>query len=75
MKKTAHPYAALLFYDFTLNEGQSILLKQFYMPTNRKIETAWSEVPMKFIDSARSLDNNEQHIKLYEETVTKRVKK
>lgn len=75
MKKTAHPYAALLFYDFTLTEGQSILLKRFHIPTNRKIETEWSKVPMKFIDSAQSLDNNEQRIRLYEETVTKRVKK
>jgi iron(III) transport system substrate-binding protein len=75
MKKAVHPYAALLFYDFVLSEeAQEILLKRFHIPVNRKIDSAWNKVSVKFIDSATSLDLNEQRIKLYEDTVTKRIK-
>jgi iron(III) transport system substrate-binding protein len=71
-KDAPHPYAALLFYDFELGpEGQQILAKRDFVPTNRKIDTPLNKIPMKFVDAATSLDQATKLQKLYEEIFTK----
>jgi iron(III) transport system substrate-binding protein len=65
-KKAPHPHAAVLFYDFELGpEGQQILAKRDFVPTNRKVETPLSKIPMKFIDPAVILDQHDKWQKLY----------
>jgi iron(III) transport system substrate-binding protein len=75
LRTTRHPHAALLFYDFMLSqEAQQILARNHVVPTSTKVDTPWTNLPLKFIDPAQSLDLSEKRIKTYEDTVTKRSK-
>lgn len=73
LRKAPHPNAAVLFYDFMLNEGQAILAGRKLVPTSRKIETAAGKLPLKFIDPVRFLDMNDKWKKAWEEAVIKRA--
>jgi iron(III) transport system substrate-binding protein len=67
-KKAPHPNTAVLFYDFEISpEGQKILAKRDFVPTNRNVETALSKIPMKFVDVRVTLDQYEKWMKLYTE--------
>ncbi|MDB5762535.1 MAG: fbpA 3 [Herminiimonas sp.] len=73
-KKAPHPYAAMLYYDFMQSEeAQQILAKRFKIPVSRKIDTPEKKLHLKFIDPAAAIDMNDKWIKVYEDTVTKRV--
>jgi iron(III) transport system substrate-binding protein len=74
LKKAPHPHAAMLFYDFMLNEGQEILAKRSYIATSSKIDAPLKKMPLKFVDPALYLDMSEKWIKAYEDTVTKPAK-
>lgn len=69
-RKPPHPHAAVLFYDFMLNEGQSILAKGEYMPTSRKAGSNIDKLSVKFIDPAMILDESEKWQKLFAEIFT-----
>jgi iron(III) transport system substrate-binding protein len=67
-RKSPHPHAAVLFYDFELSpEGQQILAKRDFVPVSRKVETPLSKIPMKFVDVRVQLDQYEKWVKLYSE--------
>jgi iron(III) transport system substrate-binding protein len=74
LRKAPHPYSAVLFYDFMINEGQKILAELSYIPTTNKIETPLKKLPLKFIDPALFLDMNEQWTQTYDEIFTKKLK-
>ena len=61
-----HPYAAALFVDFFLGDGQRILLERGNVPTNRTVE----EPPpgLAFVDVAKFLDEGDKWTKLFKET-------
>jgi iron(III) transport system substrate-binding protein len=66
--KAPHPYAALLWYDFEISpEGQKILETRDFVPTNTKVDSALAKIPMKFVDSAQTLDQGKKFEKLYDE--------
>ena len=72
-RKPAHPHAALLFYDFLLSEeGQRILEKGNYVPTNSKLENPAQKLPLKSIDPAIVLDESAKWEKLWEDIVLKK---
>ena len=73
-KKAPHPHAAMLFYDFMLNEGQELLAKRSYIGTANKIDSPLKKMPLKFIDPALYMDMSEKWIKAYEDAVTKPAK-
>jgi iron(III) transport system substrate-binding protein len=74
-KKPPHPNAAVLFYDFILGpEGQAILVKGNYVPTNRKAEKGAAKTQLKFVDPAMILDQNAKWEKLYTDIVTRQSK-
>jgi len=73
-KRAPHPYAALLFYDFILGEGQQLLANQKYVPTSTKIDTPIAKLDLKFIDPGMALDMQDQWTKVYQEVVTKAAK-
>jgi iron(III) transport system substrate-binding protein len=74
-KKPAHPNAAVLFYDFILGpEGQAILVKGNYEPTNRKADPGTAKTKLKFVDPALILDQSAKWEKLYTEIVTRQSK-
>jgi iron(III) transport system substrate-binding protein len=70
-KKAPHPHAAVLFYDFMLNEGQEILTKQYYIATNNKFDHPLKKTPLTFIDPVKSIDFGEKWVKQFDELVVK----
>ncbi len=73
-KKAPHPHAAILFYDFMINEAQSILLARDYIPTSKKLDNPARKMSLKFIDPAVLLDEGEKWTKLYADIFGKQPK-
>lgn len=74
-KKAPHPHAALLFFDFMLSpEGQSILQKASYIPTNTKLKDPNTRSDLRFIDPAIVLDEGGKWDKHFDEIITKHSK-
>ena len=72
MKRAPHPNAAVLFYDFELSEeGQRILAKRDFVPTNRKVDTPLNKIPLLVVDPKVMLDEQAKWTKLYEELFLK----
>lgn len=67
-RRAPHPHAAVLFYDFEISpEGQRILARRDFVPTNRKVESALNKLPMKFVDARVILDEYDKWVRLYAE--------
>lgn len=67
-KQAPNPHAAVLFYDYEISEeGQKILQGRDFVPTNTKVEHAFSKRPLKFVDARMMLDEYQKWTKLYEE--------
>src|SRR5205085_2753490 len=46
-KRAPHPNAAVLFYDYEISEeGQRLLAKRDFVPTNRKVDTPLNKIPL-----------------------------
>jgi iron(III) transport system substrate-binding protein len=73
LKKAPHPYAAMLFYDFMLTDGQEIMSKQHDIATSNLFDQAAKSVPIKFIDPVTAMDLNDKRYKIYEDIFVKRV--
>lgn len=70
VRKPAHPHAAALFVDFVLSpEGQAILEKGSYVPTNLRVGSPAQKLPLRFVDPAVVLDEDAKWKKLYSEIV------
>jgi iron(III) transport system substrate-binding protein len=64
----SNPHAAVLFYDYMLSpEGQAILEKALYTPTNLKLNDPMTKTPFELIDPAVLLDESPKWLKLYKE--------
>ncbi len=72
--KPPHPHAAVLFYDFMLGEGQAILVKGNYVPSNRKADPGTAKTRLKFVDPAAMLDESAKWEKLYAGIITRQSK-
>jgi iron(III) transport system substrate-binding protein len=70
--KAAHPFAAMLLFDFFLGEGQQLLAERAFVPANSTVPTPYADMPLRFIDGAEWLDKQDQWTKLYEDTIVKR---
>jgi len=69
-RKPPHPYGAILFYDFLLSEdGQRILEKCNYVPTNLKLRHPAHSLTLKFIDPGIVLDESAKWDKLWEQII------
>lgn len=68
-RNSPHPNAAVLFFDFMLNEAQPILLTRDFVPTNKKVETKLNKMPLRFVDNQVFLDEQEKWSKLYQDIV------
>ncbi len=74
MNKAQHPYAALLFYDYVLNEGQRLVADAGYAATSKKIETIYSSMNVKVIDAQVALAQQDRWFKMYSDMLNKRNK-
>jgi iron(III) transport system substrate-binding protein len=71
-RKPPHPHAAALFVDFLLSpEGQAILQKGGYVPANLRVADRAQKLPLKFVDPAVILDEQDKWKKLWDEIVLK----
>ncbi len=70
--KSPHPHAAVLFFDFMLSpEGQEILQKANYIPTNLKLRNPNTRAGLRFIDPAITLDDASKWDKHFEDIITR----
>jgi iron(III) transport system substrate-binding protein len=75
VRKPAHPHAAALYVDFMLSpEGQAILQKGGYVPSNLKVKDSAQKLPLKFVDPAMLLDEGDKWKKLYDEIVLRNAR-
>lgn len=68
-RNAPHPNAAVLFFDFMLNQAQPILLTRDFVPTSKKVETKLNKMPLKFVDNKVFLDEQEKWSKLYQDVL------
>jgi iron(III) transport system substrate-binding protein len=68
--KSAHPHAAILFMDWLLTDGQEILAKRDFIPTNIKVKPLPEGLALKFVDPAKLLDESDKWEKLYKDIIT-----
>ena len=71
LAKSPHPNAALLFYDFMLDEGQKILADMNYVVVTDKIKTPFTGVDVTMVDPAQALDHQDEWMKTFEEVLGK----
>lgn len=70
-----HPHAALLYMDFMLGpEGQEILRKAQYIPTNLKAGDPLTKSDMRFIDPRIVLDQSDKWTRLFDEIITRQAR-
>jgi len=73
-KKSPHPHAAVLFYDFMLSDAQTLLLERDFVPTSKAVDTKLNKIPLKFVDPRVILDEMDKWTTLYNEIITKQSK-
>ncbi len=71
-KRAPHPHAALLFYEFMLDDGQKLYFERGVNPTNTKIKPPPAGVDLKFVSFPPLLDESEKWTKLYRDTFVNR---
>jgi iron(III) transport system substrate-binding protein len=74
LKRAPSPAAALLFHDFMLGEGQKLLADAQFVPASRLIDSPFARLPMKLIDPAKALDQQDRWQKLFDDLVVKKAK-
>ena len=74
LKRAPNPASALLFHDFMLGEGQRLLAEAQFVPASRLVDSPMRQVPMKLIDPAKALDQQDRWQKLFDETIIKKAK-
>ncbi len=71
-RRSPHPHAALLFFDFILGpEAQTILQKANYIPANLKLNDPSTRAGLRFIDPAIVLDESAKWEKYFDEIITR----
>jgi iron(III) transport system substrate-binding protein len=68
-RNAPHPHAAILFFDFLINQAQPILASRQFVPASRKIETPLNHSPLKLIDSSLMLDQARKWQDLFQRTI------
>jgi iron(III) transport system substrate-binding protein len=66
-KRAPHPYAAMLFIDFLLSDGQKILAEHDNVSTNVKYPSLPKDVQLSFLDVPKYMDESAKWTKLYKD--------
>jgi iron(III) transport system substrate-binding protein len=64
-----HAYAATLFYDYLLSDGQVMIAKGHGLTTNKRDQAALAKLNPTFIDPAVLLDHLDEWTRLYNDTI------
>jgi iron(III) transport system substrate-binding protein len=74
-RRAPNPASALLFHDFILGgEGQKLLADNQFVPASKSIESPLLRTPMKLIDPARVLDNQDRWLKTFDDSIVRRAR-
>ena len=65
--RAPHPYAAVLFLDFLLTEGQAILAKNGNVSTNIKFQQLPKDWKLSFMDVPKYMDETAKWVRSYRE--------
>ena len=66
-KKAPHPFAATLFYDFLLTQGQIIVAENKAISTNIRDEATLAKYNPVFMDAAKVLESDEKWVKIFKD--------
>ena len=73
-RHTAHPNAALLFYDFMLShEAQQLLLTLDYVPTLASLPSPLARRRFTLVDPAAAMDEHDKWQKSFDDVIVKRA--
>ena len=67
LRKAPHPFAAVLFTDFMLSDGQAILAARDHVVTNRRYGALPANLSIAFIDSFKYLDEGDKWTRLFKD--------
>ena len=74
-KEAVHPNAAELLHDFFLgNEGQALLAKKDFTPSNRNVPSEFDGKTLHAVNPGEAIDKDQEWLRLYQENVTRRSK-
>jgi iron(III) transport system substrate-binding protein len=73
-RRAPHPYAAVLYFDFMLTDGQAILATRDFLPASARVPpspaaTLPPGTALSFIDPAKALDQNQKWSTSYRQIV------
>jgi len=74
VKDAPHPNAAELLHDFCLSEGQPLLAKKDFTPSNRNVPSEFDGKTLHAVNPMEAIDKDAEWLKLYQENVTRRSK-
>jgi iron(III) transport system substrate-binding protein len=69
-RNAPHPYAALLYFDFLLTEGQSILSKRNVIAVSKSFPSPLANFPFKVIDPEKLIEDGAKWTQLYQEIIS-----
>jgi iron(III) transport system substrate-binding protein len=70
--KAPHPYAATLFYDFMLTDGQKIVSEGKAFTTNKRDQAVLAKFNPIYMDAPHILDTYDRWVKLYDDVLNGR---
>jgi iron(III) transport system substrate-binding protein len=68
-RRSLHPHAAILFFEFMLTDAQELLRDRDFFPTSRKSRPLPAGASVSFLDPARGLDENQKWNKYFREII------
>jgi iron(III) transport system substrate-binding protein len=69
MKRAPHPHAAVLFYDFVLSDGQTLLAELNHVISHRRNEPYLRRFRLRFIEIDAVLADYDRWTKIFEDTL------
>jgi len=69
-----HPHAALLFFDFLLDEGQDILAKRDVISVSKKHPSPLSDFPFDTTDPAKLIGQGDKWVNIYQDVINTQPK-
>jgi iron(III) transport system substrate-binding protein len=66
-RRAPHPHAAILLFDFMLSDGQELLMRRDFSPTNRRMKSAAGGIDWTMMKPETSLDEGDKWSRLFRE--------
>ncbi len=74
-RRSPHPNAALLFYEYMLSDAQPLMARMNYLPASAKVASPLGTLRVKYLDSGAVLDEREACQRSWEELIENRAAK